>query len=93
MLTPKDVKKIAQLARLSLSDAETDKMTSELKGILQFVEKLGEMDLKNVEATSHAVEVTNVFREDKAVSSSIRDKALDEAPEREQNFFKVPRVI
>lgn len=93
MLSIKDVEKIAGLAKLSLADTEKERLTKELGQILEFVEKLGELDLKDVEATSHAVEVTNVFRSDEVASSSVRDQALEQAPEKDGNLFRVPRII
>ncbi|MBI2339047.1 MAG: Asp-tRNA(Asn)/Glu-tRNA(Gln) amidotransferase subunit GatC [Deltaproteobacteria bacterium] len=93
MITRDDVKKIAKLAKLSLDEKETERFTREMADILKYVEKLNELDLKNVEATSHAVSVTNVFREDEARQSPVHDKALEQAPSAEQNMFRVPRVI
>ncbi len=93
MITRQDISKIASLARLSLSETETDKMTAELGQILTFVEKLNELDLKNVEATSHAVAVSNVFREDVVVDSKVGEAILKEAPQSEESFFTVPRII
>ena len=65
MITLKEVEKIAHLSKLALSENEKQKFVTELGNILGFVEKLDQLDLKNVAATSHAVEVTNVFRDDK----------------------------
>jgi len=93
MISQKDVEKIASLAKLSLSDKEKTRLTKELGQILQFVEKLDELDLKNVKATAHAVEITNVFRDDEASPSLVLDKALEEAPEKDGTLFRVPRVI
>lgn len=93
MITKNDVKKIASLAKLSLSNSEMERMTKDMTQILEYVEKLNELDLKDVEATSHAVAVTNVFREDKVKPSPVKDEALKQAPEKEGNLFRVPRVI
>ena len=93
MLTAKDIQKIATLSKLALTPAEGEKMTRELENILQFVKKLEELKLEGVTATSHAVEVTNVFREDKAFDSPVKTAALKAAPEVEGNLFKVPRII
>lgn len=93
MLTGKDISKIASLSKLALTPAESEKMTKELGNILHFVEKLNELKLDGVAATSHAVEVTNVFREDVAVSSPVKEKALQVAPAVEGNLFKVPKII
>ncbi|MBI4411367.1 MAG: Asp-tRNA(Asn)/Glu-tRNA(Gln) amidotransferase subunit GatC [Deltaproteobacteria bacterium] len=93
MITREDVTKIAKLAKLSLDEKETERFAREMTDILQYVEKLNKLDLKDIEATSHAVSVTNVFREDEAKQSPVRDKALEQAPSAEQNMFRVPRVI
>ena len=93
MITKQDVTKIATLAKLSLDEKETDRFTREMADILQYVDKLNELDLKDVTATSHAVAVTNVFRTDEAKQSPVREKALKQAPETEGGLFKVPRVI
>ncbi|OGP10011.1 MAG: asparaginyl/glutamyl-tRNA amidotransferase subunit C [Deltaproteobacteria bacterium GWA2_45_12] len=93
MITLKEVEKIAHLSKLSLSESEKQKFVVELGNILGFVEKLDQLDLKNVAATSHAVEVTNVFREDKIVNTNVKEKALAMAPEAEGDFFRVPKVL
>lgn len=93
MITKDDVKKIAGLAKLDLDEKEIARSTKELGDILKYVEKLNELDLKNVEATAHAVSVTNVFREDETKPCEVREKALKEAPETEDNLFQVPRII
>lgn len=93
MITEKDVRKIAGLSKLELSNDEIVSMTSELSQILKFVEKLNELDLTGVEATAHAVSMNNVFREDVAIQSPVRDKALAEAPQIDGTLFRVPKVI
>lgn len=93
MLTRDDVKKIAVLAKLSPDVPEMERMSGELTRIIGFVEKLNEMNLKNIEATSHAVSITNVFRDDAVRSSNIQPQVFKLAPDVEENLFKVPRVI
>lgn len=93
MISRSDVQKIAALAKLSLDNTESERLTGELDQILKYVEKLDALDLKKVEVTSHAVEVTNVFREDEVKPCTIRDEVLNNAPESEDNLFKVPRII
>ena len=88
-----DVSRIAQLAKLSLSEADFERYSKELGQIIHFVEKLNELKLDGVQPTSHAVEVTNVFREDVALGSSIKDKVFAAAPSVEENLFKVPRIL
>ena len=93
MISKDDVKKIAGLAKLNLPDAELDRYTRELGNILNFVEKLNKLDLKGVEPTSHAVSVTNVFREDVAKISKVNEDIFAQAPSAEDNLFKVPKII
>ncbi len=88
-----DVQKIAKLAKLALSDKDKDRYAKELGEIIHFVEKLNELKLDNIEPTSHAVEVTNVFRDDMAVVSPVSKKAFDTAPAVEDHLFVVPKII
>lgn len=93
MITKSDVQKIAGLAKLNLGEEDLERYTRELGNILGFVEKLNELKLDNVEATSHAVSLTNVFREDETKKSSTQTGAFSAAPAMEGNLFRVPKVI
>lgn len=93
MITIDDIKKIATLAKLQLSQNALDQYTQELGQILTFVEKLNELKLDKVEPTSHAVEVTNVFRDDVAIVSPVSQKAFEAAPAVEEHLFVVPKII
>lgn len=93
MITKKDVAKVAGLAKLHLDEAELDKYTHDLGQILTLMDKLDELDLKDIEATSHAVEVTNVFREDEAKVSQAKEKVLRDAPQSKGTLFEVPKII
>ena len=92
-VTKKDVEYIAALARLKFNDAELENYTHQLNDILKYVEKLNELNTDNVEPLSHPVENTNVFREDKLKPSISTEDALKNAPNRTDEFFKVPKVI
>jgi aspartyl-tRNA(Asn)/glutamyl-tRNA(Gln) amidotransferase subunit C len=92
-VTIKDVEHIAELARLEFSEKELDNFTHQLNEILSYVEKLNELDTENVEPLSHPVENTNVFRDDEVKTSVPREKALKNAPDKNESFFKVPKVI
>ena len=81
---------VASLARLKLSDDEVERIASELSGILEHVERIGELDLENVEPTSHVVAVENVFRPDEPRPSWSRDEILDPAPDPADGAFRVP---
>ncbi len=92
-VTRKDVEHIAELARLHFNDDELESYTEQLNEILSYVEKLNELDTENVLPLSHPVEGENVFREDKVKTSVKREDALKNAPESNEEFFKVPKVI
>jgi aspartyl-tRNA(Asn)/glutamyl-tRNA(Gln) amidotransferase subunit C len=92
-VTKKDVEKIAELARLKFSDEELESFTPQMNEILNYMEKLNELDTENVEPLSHPVEQTNVFREDSLKPSITKEDALKNAPAKDENHFKVPKVI
>jgi aspartyl-tRNA(Asn)/glutamyl-tRNA(Gln) amidotransferase subunit C len=92
-VTIKDVEHIAELARLKFSKEELENYTHQLNKILEYVDKLNELDTKNVEPLSYPVEGNNVFREDKLRPSVSREEALKNAPDSDEEFFKVPKVI
>jgi aspartyl-tRNA(Asn)/glutamyl-tRNA(Gln) amidotransferase subunit C len=81
---------VAKLARLRLSDDEIEKMSSELSGILDHIEKINELDLDGVEPTSHVVQLENVLRPDKPRPSWPRDEMLELAPDAGDGGFRVP---
>ncbi len=88
-----DVEHIAMLARLKLSEDEKITYSEQLSNILDYIDKLNELDTADVEPTSHVLEITNVFREDKLQESLHPDEALNNAPDRKDNFYRVPRII
>lgn len=92
-VSKKDVEYIANLARLKFSEKELENLTHDMNEILAYVEKLKELDTKNVEPLSHPVENANVFRKDEKKPSIPREQALKNAPESSDEFFKVPKVI
>jgi aspartyl-tRNA(Asn)/glutamyl-tRNA(Gln) amidotransferase subunit C len=92
-LNKKDIEHIAKLAKLKFTDDEIDKLAPQLNGILDYVEKLNELDTENVEPLSHPVANTNVFREDKLKESVPTEEALKNAPQKDEKYFKVPKVI
>ncbi|KXS45273.1 MULTISPECIES: Asp-tRNA(Asn)/Glu-tRNA(Gln) amidotransferase subunit GatC [unclassified Candidatus Frackibacter] len=87
------VEKVAMLARLELASDEEEKMTEQLNDILDYADKLNELDTEDVKPTAHALPIKNVFREDVVEESLDRDIALKNAPEKESGSFKVPKVI
>lgn len=88
-----DVKHIAKLSKLRLSEKEIEEFTEDMNQILDYVKKLEKIDTSKVEPLSHPLEGVNVFREDKLQKSIDREAALKNAPERTEEFFKVPKVI
>lgn len=92
-VTKKDVEYIANLARLSFIEDELENFTHELNEILNYVEKLNELDTRNVEPLSHPIENRNVFRSDEIKPSIEREDALKNAPDSTEEFFMVHKVI
>ena len=88
-----DVTKVAELARLEVTEEETAIFTEQLGNILEYIEKLNELDTDNVEPTSHALDISTPLREDKVVKWLSIEEVLQNAPESEDNFFVVPQVI
>lgn len=88
-----EVIRIAELAKLKLTEEEIVKFQIELSKILEYVEQLKEIDTKEVKPLSHPISRVNIFREDKVTKSTDREEALSNSPERTEEFFKVPKVI
>ncbi|KAB0671913.1 Asp-tRNA(Asn)/Glu-tRNA(Gln) amidotransferase subunit GatC [Oryzomonas sagensis] len=88
-----EVEYVARLARLELNKAETDLFAGQMDAILGYVEKLNELDTADIRPTSHAVPVENAFREDATSPSLGVAKALANAPDRADSFYRVPKVI
>jgi aspartyl-tRNA(Asn)/glutamyl-tRNA(Gln) amidotransferase subunit C len=87
------MERLAQLARLDLSEEERDLFAGQLSDILVYMEKLGELDTADVEPTSHVISLANVFREDLPEPSLDREEALGNAPDRTEKFYRVPKII
>jgi len=92
-ITREQVEYVAHLARLRLSPEEAEKFTSQLDQILVYFEKLNRLDTSQVEPTSHPIPMVNAFREDLVKSSIDVEEALANAPDKEGNFLKVPKII
>ena len=92
-ITADDVRKVAQLARLELPDTKIAQYTEQLERILDYVAQLQQVDTDGVPATTRAVEVVNVTREDVVQPTAVRENLLDLAPQREGDFFRVPRIL
>jgi aspartyl-tRNA(Asn)/glutamyl-tRNA(Gln) amidotransferase subunit C len=92
-ITLKEVEHVARLARLDLSEPEKERMRSQLDAILTYIDKLRRLNTDNVEPTSHAIPMLNVMREDEARPGLPPEAMLANAPEREGDFVRVPRII
>ncbi len=92
-ITPEDVDRIAQLAKLRFSEEEKLEIARQLDQIVAYVEKLKELDVEGVPPTAHVVELTNVMREDKVEPWLSQEEALANAPAKHHGFFSVPKVI
>lgn len=87
------LEKVAHLARLSIKPEEKDQLLKDMGEILNWVEKLGEVDTEGVEPLTHMTQEVNVLRADKAEKTIDRADALKNAPEQDGIFFKVPKVL
>ncbi len=92
-LSREEVRHIALLARLAVSDAEEVAFTEQLGHILQYFEKLAALDTQNVEPTAHVVDMGAVYREDLVTNPAAPEELRDNAPARDGDFFKVPKII
>ena len=87
------VRKVAKLSRLALTDAEVAEFTGQLSAILGYVAKMNELGTENVEPLAHCLPISNVFRPDRVEESLGTEKALANAPQRDGDFFKVPKIL
>jgi len=92
-INKEEVAYVAHLARLSFSEGETEKFTSQLNDILLYMDKLNEVDTTGVEPVTHAIARENAFREDRVVASLPAEASLANAPETRGSCFQVPKVI
>ena len=93
-ITKDDVKYAANLARLKMTEEELENFTGNLDDILEYVKKLEKLDTKNVKPTSHILDINNVSRKDELTNESLsNEEAMKMAPEPDDGFFKVPKVI
>ena len=92
-ITADDVRKVAKLARLDLPEETINTYTGQLERILEYVDHLQAVDTEGVAPTTRAVEVVNVTRKDTVVATDVREDLLDQAPQREGDFFRVPKIL
>ena len=92
-LTPQEVLHIARLARIALSEADVERFTAQLSGILDHFETLSRVDTEGVEPTAHPFPLANVMRDDLVAPSLSQDEALANAPRAEDGYFRVRAVL
>jgi aspartyl-tRNA(Asn)/glutamyl-tRNA(Gln) amidotransferase subunit C len=92
-LTRESVQRVATLARLRLTADEESALTGQLEQILEYMDKLNQLDTANVELFSHSMENSNALREDKVSNQPNADALLANAPERDETFFRVPKIL
>ncbi len=88
-----EVRHVAGLARLKIDDADLERFAGQLGVVLEYIESLETLDTEGIVPTAHAVLTKNAFREDEETGSLDRDSALAGAPESEDGFFVVPKII
>ena len=92
-VTVDEVRGVAELARLRFSPDEEERLTEDLNRILQYMDKLNELDTEGVKPTSHVLPLGNAFRRDEVDPSPAVAEILAAAPQRQGRYYKVPRII
>jgi len=92
-ITKEIVEYVAHLSRIELQPNELEKLSGQLEGILDFIDKLKKIDTKDIRPASHILSINNVLRNDTPGESLPSEKALANAPSKQGNFFTVPKVI
>lgn len=92
-ITKEQIEHVAKLARLNLTETEKEKYANELGSIIEFINKLNQLDTTDVQQTAHVVPINNVFREDKVEPSFDREKILMNAPVQKDGCVLVPKVV
>ena len=89
----KTVKHISKLSRISIDDNKAKKLSKDLNSIFSFIEKLNELDTKNIEPLTSIAETTLKLRKDEIKSENIREDILKNSPDKNKDFFVVPKVV
>lgn len=92
-ITMEEVEHVARLARLTFTEEEKKLYAQQLNTILLYIDKLNELDTKDIEPTSHAIRLKNAFRDDEVKKSISQDRSLWNAPQKDKGSFVVPKVI
>ena len=88
-----DIEHVAKLARLKLTDAEKEKFSKQMGTIIEYIEKLNELDTKNVEPTAHVLGLNTVFREDAATQPLTDQDPIKDSPAHSKGHYEVPKII
>lgn len=88
-----EVQRVAELARLQLTDEEENQLTEQLSKIIDFVDKLSELDTQSVEPLGHTIDIVNAFREDRVTNKPSPETLLANAPAKDETFFQVPKIL
>ena len=92
-ITKEDVAKVAKLSRIELNEDQLNSFTIQLEQILNYASQLEQVDTKNTRPTARAVEVVNIMREDVCEKTPAREELLQLSPQREGDFFRVPKIL
>lgn len=92
-LSKKEVEHIAWLAHIKLSEKEKTRFTKQFNDILDYFKKIDKLDTEDAQPTYHVLDLMNVYREDEATSSLPTEEALKNAPKKEKQFLKAPRIV
>ena len=92
-ISREEVSKVAQLARLKLNEEQIYNHATQIEKILDYINQLEKIDTANVPCTTRAIEVINNFRSDANITYKNREEILNLAPSREDDFYKVPKII
>lgn len=88
-----DIEHVAKLARLKLTDAEKKRFSNQMGTIIKYIEKLNELDTKNVEPTAHVLGLENVFRDDIATNRLTDQDPINDSPAHSKGHYEVPKII
>lgn len=93
IIDQEEVKRVAHLARLEITPEEEKEFTNQLSSILEYFNQLSELDTTDVLPTTRAIDISNITREDVQKVDGNREALLDNSPEREEDFFRVPQIL
>lgn len=92
-ISKEQVKHVAHLARLAVTEEEVEQLTEELGAIIRYAEQLNELDTENVEPTTHVLDIKNVMRKDESREWITQEEALKNAPDHKDGQFRVPSIL